>query len=587
MIEPALSLAISLHSNKSIYALLLGSGISRSAGIPTGWEVVLDLSRKLALLQGEDCESDPAAWYKKTFSEEPSYSALLDALAKSPSERSQLLRSYFEPSEAEREQGLKVPTTAHKAIAELVLSGYIRVIVTTNFDRLLEQALEAVGVVPIVISTPDAVEGALPLTHTRCSIIKVHGDYLDIRIKNTPDELEHYDKRLNSLLDRIFDEFGLIICGWSAEWDTALRAALERCQGHRFTTYWAARGVLGEVAKPLVTLRRGEIIQIRDADTFFQELAEKVAALQEIDRPHPLSAKVAIATVKKYLVDDRYRIRLHDLVMEELNKLDGGLSDTHFPVGMPPTPEALIQRVQRYEALAEILLAIMITGCYWGEKSHEKLWMKCLERLAYRSNAISGMTAWINLRLYPALLLLYGGGIAAIAAGRYDTFAALLTKAAATVESKDQPLVLAVFTWGVMDEAVGRQLPNMKGHFTPLSDHLYMVLRESLKEYLPQDIRYQECFDRFEYLLGLVYVDLRYKQNGNAPEPIRVWGPVGCFMWRDGRYSNECRIMKEIELEVTKAGKDWPILAAGLFDASVERFQFIKTSYDQFVNGVT
>jgi len=45
--------------------------------------------------------------------------------------------------------------------------------------------------------------------------------------------------------------------------------------------------------------------------------------------------------------------------------------------------------------------------------------------------------------------------------------------------------------------------------------------------------------------------------------------------------------MKEIELEVTKAGKDWPILAAGLFDASVERFQFIKTSYDQFVNGVT
>lgn len=174
---------------------------------------------------------------------------------------------------------------------------------------------------------------------------------------------------MNALLDHIFDEFGLIICGWSAEWDTALRAALERCQGHRFSTYWAARGVLGEVAKPLVTLRRGEIIQIRDADTFFQELAEKVAALQEIDRPRPLSAKVAIATVKKYLVDDRYRIRLHDLVMEELNKLDGGLSDTHFPVGMPPTPEALIQRVQRYEALAEILLAIMITRCYWGEKS--------------------------------------------------------------------------------------------------------------------------------------------------------------------------------------------------------------------------
>ncbi len=40
MIEPIVSLAFSLHANKGVYALLLGSGVSRSAGIPTGWEVV-------------------------------------------------------------------------------------------------------------------------------------------------------------------------------------------------------------------------------------------------------------------------------------------------------------------------------------------------------------------------------------------------------------------------------------------------------------------------------------------------------------------------------------------------------------------
>ncbi|MBI1929655.1 hypothetical protein HYR99_36080, partial [Candidatus Poribacteria bacterium] len=82
----------------------------------------------------------------------------------------------------------------------------------------------------------------MPLTHTSCAIIKVHGDYLDTRIKNTPDELARYDKRLNQLLDRIFDEFGLIVCGWSAEWDVALRSAMERCKNHRFTTYWTIRG---------------------------------------------------------------------------------------------------------------------------------------------------------------------------------------------------------------------------------------------------------------------------------------------------------------------------------------------------------
>ena len=47
MIDPILSLSFGMHSIKGAYALLLGSGVSRSAGIPTGWEVVLDLIRKL------------------------------------------------------------------------------------------------------------------------------------------------------------------------------------------------------------------------------------------------------------------------------------------------------------------------------------------------------------------------------------------------------------------------------------------------------------------------------------------------------------------------------------------------------------
>ena len=222
MIEPILSLAFGMHSIKGAYALLLGSGVSRSAGIPTGWEVVLDLIRKIAQLSGQDCEPDPAAWYKTAYDAEPGYSALLDQLAGSPSERNRLLRSYFEPSAEEREQGLKLPTIAHKAIAELVAAGFVRVIVTTNFDRLIEQALEAIGINPTVISTPDAVEGALPLVHTPCTIIKVHGDYLDTRIKNSPAELAEYDPRTDHLLDRVFDEFGLIVCGWSAEWDAAL-----------------------------------------------------------------------------------------------------------------------------------------------------------------------------------------------------------------------------------------------------------------------------------------------------------------------------------------------------------------------------
>ena len=56
------------------------------------------------------------------------------------------------------------------------------------------------------------------------------------------DELDDYQEPFNWLLDRIFDEFGLVVCGWSAEWDNALRKAIERAPSRRFTTFWALRG---------------------------------------------------------------------------------------------------------------------------------------------------------------------------------------------------------------------------------------------------------------------------------------------------------------------------------------------------------
>ena len=272
MINPLLSLAFSLASSPGVYALLLGSGISRSAQIPTGWEIILDLTRQLARLEGAGELDDPEQWYVDRFGEPPSYSRLLAMIAPSPTERQQLLKRYFEPTEEERATGAKTPTAAHRAIAELVAGGSIRVILTTNFDRLLEQALEAAGVVPVVISSADGATGALPTQHARCTVIKLHGDYLDPRIRNTDDELATYEPVMDRLLDRILDDYGLIVCGWSGDWDVALRAAVERCSSRRFTTYWMSRGAPSDRAQQLITLRQGQMISIASADQAFQEL---------------------------------------------------------------------------------------------------------------------------------------------------------------------------------------------------------------------------------------------------------------------------------------------------------------------------
>jgi hypothetical protein len=264
MIDPLFSLAHSTFSNKGVYAVLLGSGISSASGILTGWQVTLDLVRRLAALEGIDPGGDLEAWYAKRYGKAPDYSDLLDSLAKTPAERRALLHSYFEPTEEERERGLKVPSVGHRAIARLVARGYFRVILTTNFDRLMETALRDEGIEPTVISTADAAEGAAPIVHQRCVVVKLNGDYLDDRIKNTEGELASYDPRMNSYLDRVLDEFGLIICGWSGDWDVALKGGMERCSSRRYTTYWASIRPLGARADSLATLRQAQRLAIRD-----------------------------------------------------------------------------------------------------------------------------------------------------------------------------------------------------------------------------------------------------------------------------------------------------------------------------------
>lgn len=63
--EPAFAqLALTLHSAPGQHALLVGSGISFSAGIPTGWAVVSDLATRVATAADIDpIPTDPVEWY--------------------------------------------------------------------------------------------------------------------------------------------------------------------------------------------------------------------------------------------------------------------------------------------------------------------------------------------------------------------------------------------------------------------------------------------------------------------------------------------------------------------------------------------
>ena len=249
LIDPLTQLAIAMTSKPGLYALMLGSGLSRSAGIPTGYEITLELSRRLAVALGERPD-DPAVWYATRYGRPPEYSALLEDLTHVPEERQAILRGFFEPNDDERSAGLKVPSPAHIAIAKLIKAGLVRVVITTNFDRLLEQAMVEIGIQPNVLATDAAIAGSEPLIHVPHAIVKVNGDYLDSHIRNTVAELEAYPESTSTLLRTIFSDFGLAICGWSGDWDHALRAALDVIAPKVVHTRPAPKGLVSD-AKPL------------------------------------------------------------------------------------------------------------------------------------------------------------------------------------------------------------------------------------------------------------------------------------------------------------------------------------------------
>ena len=574
--EPVLKLAMSMHANPGVYALLIGSGVSRAAGIPTGWEIVLDLICRVAAMERAESISDHEAWYQQSFGEAPDYSKLLDRLTTTSSERMALLRSYFEPTEEEREQGLKIPTPAHRAIATIAKLGYVRIILTTNFDRLIEKALDEAGIVPDVISSDDDLKGAVPYVHSRCVVVKLHGDYRDTRIKNTPEELANYSKELNNFLDRVFDEFGLVVCGWSGTWDTALRNIILRSPTRRFATFWLAKGESTEEAKKIIQHRRAEVIPIGSADQFFIELLEKVESLRELELSHPVSTAVAVATVKRYLADPRHRIRLHDLVHEETEWVYQELSSERFNTRINDlTKDVFQQRMREYEALVERLAAMLAALSYHDTGANAHLLTRCIERLTQVPRR-DGKVVLIDLQYYPALLLMYAAGISAIAAKRFHNLAAILKepKYRDYRYNEENPAIERLDVWSVF-ESTYKWMPrqNAEHEYTPANNYIFDLLRPALHDYLPDDTRYEETFDTFEYLLALTYLDI-VKES---------YSPMGRFGWHyTGRIMNSEFVRTGVE-----QGSDWGLLKASFFNGSIERFEEIVEKHKELLQNRT
>lgn len=418
-----------MHSQPGVFAVLLGSGVSTGAGLPTGWQVVKQLVLRAAAAQDPDVDGpvsdeEVEAWWSEHGGGELGYSSLLETLAPTPAGRQAILEGFFEPAtgDPEDEKDRHGPSAAHRALARLVAAGTVRVVLTTNFDRLMEQALEQVGIQPQIISRPEAVAGMKPLAHAPATVIKLHGDYKDLTTLNTPAELGDYPAEWKRLVGQVLDEYGLLISGWSADWDTALVHEIEASPARRYPLYWDSRSSRGQAAQRLLAHRSGIQIPSSGADELFTELESSVRAIEDLSEP-PLTTAIAVARLKRYIHDPLQRIDLHDLVMSRLESIRGVAEE--FGARPLPSASAYEEMIARYRSASLPLLELIVTGVRFDEDGlHTGVWNELLRRLLALRRPPDGTFnefVWAAQH-YPALLVYYSIGAACLAADRDELF---------------------------------------------------------------------------------------------------------------------------------------------------------------------
>ena len=577
-------LAFALAGGRGAYALLIGSGVSSAAGIPTGWTITLDLISRLAVVQGHGTPEDPENWYKGCFRKDPDYSDLIEMLASTSTERQRLINEYIEPNDEEKRDGRKQPTLAHHAIAKLADLGMVRVIVTTNFDRLIENALAEADVPHAVISSVDDIEGMTPLTQSfgQCQIIKLHGDYKDVRSLNTITELSQYPERNNRLLDQIFDEFGMIVCGWSADWDGALRAAVRRCKSQRFSWYWAHRGEVGESAEKLIQCRSAERVRIQDADSFFSMLQNRTEALLETRRPAPGSTELAVATLKRYVAGTGYQIQLERLIREQAEKAANIISNPGAAMHLL----SVEQRAEIAEAACETLIAMGAVAGRWMAEQHRQDWLDALETLLYATSAWP-QDANSYIDAYPSALVLWSLCTGAVAGGRYDTVKFLMDARYRTGRGGATAIVqgMHMFSVGIPPTIEGTELyPGKWGRTPGLHPRLLSSLTKAM-EYVTYNNadRYRLNIDQFEMLWHFASAWRTIKENQKRP------GSATQQLAEDYRndrlrmncnWDNRREIIREFKTLLADLGDEAPLVKSGLFGHSateaLESIEFVE-----------
>lgn len=239
-------------------------------------------------------------------------------------------------------------------------------------------------------------------------------------MKNTVSELSGYGPGMTALIERIISDYGLLVAGWSAEHDHALRDVVSAKYRSIYTMGWISPGELSPAAQGLVTNKKALKLDAK-ADDAFGRLADQVQSMRERSARHPLSLSVAASRIKRELSHQLPAISSHDVLAAEFDQLSA-----HPAFHLDRYMDDDFARYQTY--VGQVVEASRIAAgsvavlTYWGPQSALSWWAVPVQKLA-RSRLLSGIIALIELPLIPVSMIFYCAGVSAVAGGRYALLA--------------------------------------------------------------------------------------------------------------------------------------------------------------------
>ncbi|MCD6160157.1 MAG: SIR2 family protein [Kosmotoga sp.] len=234
-------------------ALLIGTGCSAQAGIPTAEKFVDIIER--------DRPRDFARAPKK------SYSSCMGQLA--PGERRDLIANFTDETKI---------NWAHIIMAQLMKVGFVDRILTTNFDPLLIKACAMLNEFPAVYDLT-ASTNFRPSYIPEKSVFYLHGQRTGFELINTAEEFAEHSKRIQPVIQDTARGRVWIVVGYSGRNDPVfdIFASFPRFD---YKLYWVGyRDNPPEKHIKERLLQEGKhayFVKGYDADSFFVSLAKKL-----------------------------------------------------------------------------------------------------------------------------------------------------------------------------------------------------------------------------------------------------------------------------------------------------------------------